>query len=477
MIAPVRIAEQAAGAAWEVEGKERDGLQATKGKPAAVSLHPPPLREEELAQLWDGQRFPADALRTREGELLQVVYRGRRNGGAGPDFQDAIVADSRGRLLKGDIELHVSAGSFRDHGHHLDARYNRLILHVVFHDDINENTMLANGRRVAVVALAPWVARRSDQLRFWLARPSHAVEPCHDTVARLGKPAVETLLLRLGRMRFRQKQAAFRSALMRMGANQALYEGILRTLGHSRNSEAFTALATVLPYEQLHSVIVGEGGVRRGEALLLGTAGLLDRPYPDQPSYLRELAALWKRESAAPRLPPGVCVLAGLRPANHPARRLAGAVRLFAARGPSLAGSLRDLLDTQMPLPKLVWGWQVPADGFWRCWPAAASASQGNALIGRGRALELLVNVVLPFAAAWGAARGIRALSEQAGAIYQRLPRPGTYGLIAPLEESLCSGADPLRRSACLQQGMLYLHRQYCTQGGCAVCPLSEQRG
>lgn len=46
----------------------------------------PHLREEDLAHLWEGQRFPPGALRTRDGRALQVVYRGRRGGGSGPDF-------------------------------------------------------------------------------------------------------------------------------------------------------------------------------------------------------------------------------------------------------------------------------------------------------------------------------------------------------------------------------------------------------
>lgn len=229
----------------------------------------PHLREEDLAHLWEGQRFPPGALRTRDGRALQVVYRGRRGGGSGPDFIDAIIADDRGRLLRGDVELHVRASAFCGHGHHRDSRYDNLILHVVFEDDTSEDTLLSCGRRTAVVALAPWVARRSGQLRLWLVQPSLWEEPCREAVPRLGWPQVHETLARLGQMRFRQKQSRFALALRRDGANQVLYEGLLRALGYSRNQEAFAYLARLHSYERLKQALDQDGGPALVEALLL----------------------------------------------------------------------------------------------------------------------------------------------------------------------------------------------------------------
>jgi hypothetical protein len=181
------------------------------------------------------------------------------------------------------------------------------------------------------------------------------------------------------------------------------------------------------------------------------------------------------------RLPPSLslCATSGLRPANQPARRLAGAARLLLRRGPSLVGSLRELMTVgeKGSLHRLVAGWEVPAEGFWSTHydPGAGSAGPLGALIGRGRALELLINIVLPFAAAWGEARGLTALSQQALALFQRLPRSGSYGPVRFLESSLISRGGGW--SACCQQGLLYLYHQYCTQGGCGACPLSRDEG
>ncbi len=236
---PLLLRERRAGYDALPLGERADGKEAYPEEGAAgeggllldFPASEPQLYEEELVRLWEGQRFPREALRLREGQALQVVYRGRRDLTAGPDFLGALIADERGRLLRGDVELHVRSSSFVAHGHHRDPRYDNLVLHVVFHNDAGAPTLLRCGRRIAVVALAPWVARRAEELRLWLAQPSAWSEPCRSAVALSGWPEVSAVLDRLGQMRFRQKQARFAAALRREGANQALYEGLLRGAG------------------------------------------------------------------------------------------------------------------------------------------------------------------------------------------------------------------------------------------------------
>jgi len=455
------------------EGAENAGAGALLIEfPAAAEPH---LREDELVRLWEGQRFPREALRTRQGEALQVVHRGRRNLGAGPDFLDAIIADGRGRLLKGDVELHVRASAFVAHGHHLDPRYDNVVLHVVFHDDAGEPTLLRCGRRAAVVALAPWVARRAEQLRLWLAQPSSWTEPCRSAIACGGWPEVGEMLSHLGQMRFRQKQARFAGALRRQGANQALYEGILRTLGYSRNQETFARLAHLLPYERLRQALDHEGLIA-AEALLLGSGGLLPGQLGQTaaPPYVQALERRWARVPSR-QVPPEVWQLSGLRPENHPARRLAGLARLL-GRWPSLVAGLRSLEEADSAsLSRLLAAWQVPADGFWQSHHDLDGRGRPpfGSLIGRGRALEVLVNAVLPFAAAFGETRGLDALSRRALGLFLRLPSAGSYGGTRFLESVLRpSGGDNLQ-GACRQQGRLYLYNHYCAAGECTICPLS----
>src|SRR5579885_1566368 len=93
------------------------------------------LRERELSRLWQEQRLPPEALVTADGAMVEVIYRGRRGLGPGPDFRDAVIrltprpslhsaaiarsaiADRAGETVdiatfRGDVELHVRSSDF-----------------------------------------------------------------------------------------------------------------------------------------------------------------------------------------------------------------------------------------------------------------------------------------------------------------------------------------------------------------------------
>ena len=191
-----------------LDNRRADGAKEGARPPDGPTLSPAPS-EAELVRLWEGQRFPAQALVSGDGSPLGVVFRGRPStGSAGPDFRDAVI-ELGGRQVRGDVELHVLASSFRRHGHHRDRAYDSVILHVVFWDDDGESTCLASGRRVPVVALGPWVARRAQELQAWLSYPALWQEPCDSANQRLGAEAVAAILDDAGDCRFGEKAAFF----------------------------------------------------------------------------------------------------------------------------------------------------------------------------------------------------------------------------------------------------------------------------
>ena len=153
---------------------------------------------------------------------------------------------------------------------------------------------------------------------------------------------------------------------------------------------------------------------------------------------------------AASRPPALALRTAGLRPGNQPARRLAGAALLLA---PHVEGGLASGLAA------------AALDGDAQRAAARLTVGEGRALIGAGRALEVLTNALLPFLAAAGGEEASRAV-----AVYRALPRPAAYGAVRHLDDAF---GHALRIDARRQQGMLFLRRHYCTQGRCGTCPLS----
>ncbi len=437
------------------------GLINERANAANEGAHPPGPRclsaapsEAELVCLWEGQRFPTQALVSGDGAPLRVVFRGRPcTGGPGPDFRDAVI-ELRGCQVRGDVELHVLASGFHRHGHHRDHAYDNVVLHVVFWDDDGENTRLASGRRVPVVALGPWVARRAEELQAWLCRPALWQEPCSGARKRLGAEAVGAILDGAGDRRFREKAATFASALAEEDGEEVLYRGILEALGYSQNREPFRLLAQALPWRQLRPCIRAHPRQERvlvAEAILLGRAGFLD-------PLAGDLGALpsWAAHRNGVESPALVWCLAGIRPENHPARRLAGAARLlvrYLGKG-LLAGLLEKVAEASVEGPQAL--------------TTALRVDEG--LIGQGRADEIGVNVVLPFALAWAQARQDKPLAQAALILYQRYPKLSPYGIVRRLTAVL---GRELTAGARRQQGMLDLFHRYCRQGGCNRCPLA----
>lgn len=433
----------------------------------------PHLTEAQLEALWRGQRFPREALVTRQGVPVRVIFQGRRGRGPGPDFRGARIAGPSGVELRGDIELHVRASDFLAHGHQRDPAYAGVILHVVFLDDTGADTLLPGGRTVPVVALVPWVARRAGDLQRWLERPLLWREPCHDAVMRMGAAGVAAALEAEGDRRFEARARRAYEAIRAAGIDGALYEGLLEGMGYGGNAPQMLALARLLPWQRLAALAPpGPGRRFRLEALLLGSAALLpsQRGHRGPPGPYAERL---EREFAAARLPslaPGLFKTWGVRPENAPCRRIAGAAALLESLGRPAAllecALATNTADAVAPLLA------ADAGGYWRhhydlC---AGPCRLPPALCGRGRALEILLNTVLPAAVA----AGQEPHAAAARRLYERLPRPASYGRTRFLEEALASEGVRVPINARRAQGLLALQKDWCTQGGCGRCPLSE---
>jgi hypothetical protein len=371
--------------------------------------------ESELWRLWEGQRFPKGALVTADGRPLRVVFRGQPGRGPGPDFRGAIISAPDG-LLHGDVELHVRTSDFRRHGHGLDPAYAGVVLHVVFfHDDPGETALPGGGS-------APVAALGGPRLAAWLEHAPRWGEPCRDSLQRLGEDGLARTLERLGLMRFRQKAAAWRR---RLAAGEplegALWSGLLEALAYGGERQAFRRLAGAVPWTALREKLLkAQPGASKGMAL-----AHLEAAYVPQ------------------------AVRGGVRPGNSAAKRLRGAAALAARfAGPGLAASLIGPLAEPEDAARVI-----------------VSALTVPGLAGRARAIEIAANAVLPL----GAALCDEPAAALIEGVFARLPLPARYGSLRHLHEATAG----LRLDARRQQGMLYLQRQYCTQGGCGRCPLS----
>ena len=443
------------------------------------------LVERHLALAWR-RGLPAP-LATTDGQALQIVYRGRCPGGAGPDVRGALLAFANGALLEGDVEFHQRPSDWFGHGHHHDTAYRSVVLHVVLQDD-GSTPFDPRGEPVPTLVISP------DALRAIAATSelSGSVEDCHHTANRRGPEALVPILDELGDRRLTQRAARFEADLTILSPEQLAYESLFDALGFSRNRAAFIRLARAVPIDLLEALMgrrPPDDALLLAEAILFGVAGLLpsqrsntavDWQGDETVAELEETWALYRGEWIGQGLASKDWVFGGVRPANYPTRRIATAARTIVRyRTDGLARTMLVPLRSGDAKPRILEGLFLLSDpaGYWssHCDFGRALPSAPAALLGRDRARDAVVNVVLPFALAIAATIDDRALADAAWATYRAFPRPAAYEATESLASALGLTSKQVS-SARRQQGLLHLVRQHCEGGGCGGCPLWDGR-
>ena len=435
-----------------------------------------------------------------------MLYPGRPNGGPGPDFKDAVVQKEGSPPVLGDIEVHRQAAGWSQHGHHQDARYNNVVLHVVLQANAEAATYRQDGQLVPITELAT------------------AAQPCPDSIQvtsrvsplprlrrwrALSHEQMGRLLDQAGKQRFLNKSAGFLRAMEREDAEEVVYQGILEALGYSRNREPMRELARRLPWREVrdtawaapqhqrklvvHRLLLAVAGlpgrmpqgmgvdskVRRVQETSVPTGGLGVSPRFKTPP-LRvgegdtggEVKDFWDKAEDIERgafslegvravnvapLDPGAWCFAGVRPSNQPSRRLEGAAAL-------LAGYLDNgLLAGLLPLARQK-SVAVLRD-------AMTVADGGVTLIGRDRALDIAVNVVMPALHAWGRREEDQPLTLSCLGLYQQAPSLAENEITREMEELLGVAGTTRGAGAMRQQGLLHLYQVLLETSGVPQLP------
>jgi hypothetical protein len=435
-------------------------------------------RELVFQVLWNEQCFEGP-LATLDGRQLQVYSPGTWNVEAGPDFKDARISLA-GEMLSGDVEVHRRQADWFHHGHDRDPNYEAVVLHVVF-----ENPGLTPDPRLPPCFVLEDCLRSSvDDLLQAIRVESYPyarrVGPgvCAVQWALLNGKRVKTLLRAAGLARFREKAEQLQQSMGMVGAGQAVYERLFEGLGYKMNSQPFRILSTMAPLERLR----GLNSLAERRALLFGMGGLLADPSlsgyaaPDRALLRSAWDSWWKMSEDALDLD---WARVRSRPANRPERRLYAGLKLLekSAWQPdgwllALAGQANAARDLLRLLREQL---QVEADGQTA---AFCGGCLEGMLLGRSRADDLIVNVVLPFLVVVARLERDRALAEMAEETYLLVPKlQGNRVLTEAIHRLLMppSRSREVVSRACEQQGVMEIYRDFCLKlgGVCKNCPLA----
>lgn len=480
------------------------------------------ISELLLSRLWCQPQFLPARGRCTSGQIVEIVYRGRWSHGSGPDFRDALLMLGNGPLLRGEVEVHVRASDWDLHGHGTDSRYDSVILHAVLWDDRGQPVSKSNGEMVPTLALSehlaePWRGRllslregEEEMARLeadLLGQPwpgSDVEAPCAqrppspERLARLLEEAGEERL-RAKAARLEGDLAAGAPSSIEATAEQVLYAGLAEALGYRANQRPFRQLAAAVPLVLARSLAHGQPADRylALQSLFFGAAGLLPSQRPQAPAldweaeaYAEELEQRWlllRPQWGGQPMRYDEWTLAGVRPPNYPTRRLAALARIVAAHSDEgLLGGLLAALqaaDVRARLASLVELLEEgPADAFWstRCDFGRRYLHRSPRLVGKQRADDIVVNILLPFALAWADWAAEPAVSAAAREAYRAYPPLAENEITREMLERLVAGERKVRASlagsARRQQGLLHLYRLYCGELRCLDCPVLKLR-
>ena len=94
------------------------------------------MKEDFLHFVWKEQLFDTAALKTEDGQLVQIIDKGQYNHSAGPDFFNCQIQFDN-IIWAGNIEIHIKSSDWYKHNHQDDHSYDNVILHVVLVHDMN----------------------------------------------------------------------------------------------------------------------------------------------------------------------------------------------------------------------------------------------------------------------------------------------------------------------------------------------------
>lgn len=394
------------------------------------TLQEVPVRQGEIeiqARLFNGEY--GTRWQTMDGEAFEILHFGEWNREAGPDFKGAVIRFEKAGEKTGDIEVDRDARDWERHGHALNAGFSGVILHFFIEGCCEHGFARTLDHRAVIQARLP------------LDAPPERCES--RTKDHVGFADAMHMISEAAEFRLRVKNAAHARSVSLHGADAAMFHAIAAGLGYKNNTIPFLLAAQ-------------RAGLRRagspsGEALLFGLAGFLEpRSFDDANEVTRRyLKPLWDEwwtvRDAMSRivLDSKMWRLSGIRPPNHPHRRL-GALAAVAAGFGTLQKAM--VADGAKGFRRFFENLDHP---YWgRHWNLrAAELSKPVALVGGDRITDLLINACLP-SQPWDAARNE----------LQRLGGPHPSGRLLRASQWLVGNIDTrLMRTAWNQQGLLQL--------------------
>lgn len=484
------------------------------------------IPEEVIYRIWQDKDY-TNGFTTADGLQIEILEPGQKNDDlAGPDFHNARVRIGT-MTFNGDVEIDNFHSDWRSHGHHLNKRYNKLVLHITLSNESHHDYVITqSGRKVHSIVLGKYLnesitkklvehfkaVKNDDNIRmpcvglcddvdeefkvkylreFGLLRHR---KKCERILHRLKELVIlknnqlkEPVLKYNFEKEIRNREFSSNDFIDKKIWKQIIYEQIFEALGYSKNKSIMVRLSNSANIDFLSSLNNNEKNISTFESILFNISGLIpevnDIPDEETAEYLRILVETWSKIRGRYD---GVTYnktdwnFFKLRPQNFPTVRIAAGARILSLiMQKDLLGRLIKLFenptDTNNLTAKLRNLIIIKGDGYWAKHfnfnkPIKAKIKY---FLGLGRADEVIINIILPVMSVYFDLFNDKASAERVLNLYANYKQKEGNKLVSDMSKVLCLESQNLQ--SILHQGMIELFRNYCIKQRCLECKIGQK--
>ncbi len=420
------------------------------------------MREDLLHFIWKYKKLQVGQLVTTTKEAVTILDVGSHNHLAGPDFFNAKI-NIGGQLWAGNVEIHVRSSDWFAHKHQHDAKYNTIILHVVWEHDIAVNR--DDHTEIPTLELKNYISNRVlENYRNLFDTTRFSFINCERDLSKIDKFTFQNWSERLFFERLEQKSDIVLNLLdkTRNDWEHVLFMILLKSFGLKINGEAFYSLGRALDFSivrkmqqevlQLESVFMGLSHLLENEAISDDYHSTLKKEY-------RHLKAKYELSDIGVRKPE----FFKLRPSNFPTLRLSQLANLYATR-PNL---FSNVIETR-ELSELYSVFETRASTYWENHFTFGKLARKSSKKVTKKFIDLVIlNALLPVKYCYARQRG-KDVNEEILEIASKIIKE---------ENSIITNFESLgitHGNARETQATLQLYKGYCSQNKCLQCAIGN---
>ncbi len=418
------------------------------------------MKEDFLHYLWKFKKFNTLNLQTFNGEEITIVNVGQYLELAGPDFFNAQIVIGNQKWA-GNVEIHLKSSDWYVHHHERDASYENVILHVVWEHDTE--IFRSNNTEIPVLELKKYVDAATIGNYQSLMTPKSWIF-CEKQLKEINEFTINNWQERLFFERLERKSKPIFELLEQTNQD---WEGVLfcllsKNFGLNTNGEIFLKIVQSIPF----SIIRKESfEVENLEALLMGTAGLLDVEKED--NYFKDLKfryfyLLHKYQLEKKIVEP--VQFFKHRPDNFPTIRLSQLANLYHCQQ-----NLFSKISTLNSVSSIYETFEVAACNYWQNhYQFDKESPKKKKKLSKSFIDLIIINTIIPLQFAYAKSQG-KEISED---LIQLLNE------VAPEKNAIIdkfSSFGIKSKNAFESQSLLQLKNEYCNKSRCLECAIGME--